>query len=412
MRAYKPLLVYSNHVRETLRNPNYTLWSLEPTPLLYPAINLVTGNPGVLWRSVDLVEQQIRGEFPVELPISALVLGKHNLSTSPGMSVTWELSNTVDFTVIEYSGTWEGYSSAIPSYGQDTPLALLADKAYNVRYWRVIITDPNNPKGYISAGQLMLGQHVVLDYGHLAGASFAHKSISKLTYTYGGAGVVSARDSNFDFSGKYNLITEAEKDLLLKVFRVSKQQLMYFDPYYMPGDQSRTAVFGGLGLITKNSGLTFDVKTRRYSTGITFSLFQSRGEEPDIVAPIVSIYEHEVLCDSISISVFWDLTTEITLDWGDGTVEAYPSVDGTGNETVVHTYPSAQEYTITVTASSRGGTSTDSIIAETALPPEVEIVEISKLATDVDVSIDYIDADFIQIDWGDGTIDIIDVPVV
>ncbi len=137
-----------------------------------------------------------------------------------------------------------------------------------------------------------------------------------------------------------------------------------------------------------------------------------------VPAPVISILEtfYYGLEASVTIgSTGGDVRySDLTIDWGDGNVEALvrpPSVPDAvpANYTVSHTYDTYGAYTVTVTGTNATGSDTDTTMFESSAVPSVNITSLTADELVVTLTLAFSGGELpgmgdVTIDWGDGSV--------
>ena len=154
-----------------------------------PASNLLTTQPTLVWRSANLTSVALVFSLPVAASVDTLGLLFSNLRSTD--TVRWRAGATAAAT----SGTTPLYDSGLlPAYSgllsaphraksitsMTTPVA--------AQFWRVDISAPSHPAGFVSAGNVIIGKR--LSMGGAAGGmdwncEFSWTDLSTVTTTAG-----------------------------------------------------------------------------------------------------------------------------------------------------------------------------------------------------------------------------------
>ena len=167
----------------------------------YAVSNLVSTQPGKLWRSTSAAAQTITGDLGEDKRINGFVLYAHNLSNDGSATVQLTLSNNSGHTDQVYDTTveatdplygWgegpygmEGYGGYSDEGWQQQFTTIWIASTQVARYFRLIITDTANSDNYVEAGRIKLGQYVDVRYRY--GYDMGWTEQTEIIRTRGGA---------------------------------------------------------------------------------------------------------------------------------------------------------------------------------------------------------------------------------
>lgn len=150
-----------------------------------------------VWRSTDTDDQVITGTLSSVQPLDGLVVYRHNLS--PAAMIQWELLSDGDvvydsgMTTTAYLVTPPNLRVGIDPWGLTYSDALPANQT--VRWpglqfadqYRITISDPGNPDGYIQVGRIVAGFAFSPQYNPAYGLSLTWQEDAEQRRTEGGS---------------------------------------------------------------------------------------------------------------------------------------------------------------------------------------------------------------------------------
>jgi len=199
-----------------------------------PATNMLNTQPRRLWRSTDTQKQVLYFDAGESNLVSALYIGNHNFSGNS--LITWELSDTSDFSDILYTATEAGilplvglgldpmgsnqvgiggYADAQFSFSQSIHFVQRDNTSNQVlpvycRYIRLTIEDTGNRDGYIEIGRVKFGTWVQSDKGLSFNYSFGGLSDTQIIKSRGGAMRAIPKPNYREANCLFNFLTEDE----------------------------------------------------------------------------------------------------------------------------------------------------------------------------------------------------------
>lgn len=151
------------------------------------------------WRSQTLASPEwIRRDLGSAQQVTAVVLADHNLSSGATIALA---GNSAD--------AWgaPAYTLAIP-WAADLIVAYL-DQTY--RYWRLELTDPTNPAGYLELGDWFLGTYFEPASNYARGWGQDAVAVETIIRTDAGARRHLVQSTAEEFTLPYRLLTEADR---------------------------------------------------------------------------------------------------------------------------------------------------------------------------------------------------------
>jgi hypothetical protein len=109
--------------------------------------SLAADDPDRQWRSQGCAQESITVDMATPRQVQALVLGHHNLSAQASVSI-----------MAHHQDQWSAPAfTLVPNL---TSPHLVCFPGVSYRYWRLELSDPGNPDGYLRAAQLFLGRYL------------------------------------------------------------------------------------------------------------------------------------------------------------------------------------------------------------------------------------------------------------
>jgi hypothetical protein len=152
-----------------------------------PVANLQTMDPKKKWRAMVTAAAITIDAGAAGLAATGLALIGHNLTAAGTIRVRAKATSdvtvapTIDTTA---KSAWPATGKPTDSYWNHYLSWLEWANAAALRYWRIDLSDPGNPAGYLQAGRLMLGAYwrpsINFDYDG-APLAYAQKDIQVLT---------------------------------------------------------------------------------------------------------------------------------------------------------------------------------------------------------------------------------------
>lgn len=216
------------------------------------AENVQSSPTEIPWRSTTTYTQVLTGDFLSTQPVDALCLYGH--SFSPTAVLKFYLSNESDFFSPIYAAAlaagsirWGlgegplgtsglgGYESQDVGYAQH--LLHWLDEALLARYWRITITDTQNPDGFIQIGRVLVGKYWAPINNMVWGYELGPQDDTELRRTRGGSLRSIARPSHRSASVSLDWLSEVEEGALHDMFlRAGKRLDLLFSGYPQRGD--------------------------------------------------------------------------------------------------------------------------------------------------------------------------------
>ncbi len=210
------------------------LAALSASPALaLPASNLQTQSRGEIMRTTGVATQQILGDFDQARICSACALVRHNLTSA----ATWRLEL---FSGAGQSGTTvydSGSVTALPGYGWGEfrwgvdawggSIFLGWGQAFSNLWFaatpalsfRLTISDPGNPVGYLQASRLVIGAYFEPLRNMSSGVDVSWAENSAQRRTDGGSLRTDGRVAYRRWQFSLDFLNAAERGVVLDVFR-------------------------------------------------------------------------------------------------------------------------------------------------------------------------------------------------
>lgn len=228
----------------------------------YLASNLQNPLRSKSWRSTAVASESVVFDFQTTEAMDSVV-------------IMWPLENGIRLTDtatirIQANATnvWTTPSvNQLLTINNDYSLAshyFATDQSY--RYWRVLITDPGNPWGYIEVGQVWIGKALSIQNAE-NGFKFSINDPSKITMNNYGHRYVDEYPSRNRLEVSYSYLEYAEVQILENAYRVNgvkKPVLMILDPEAVVFNKDHFVLYGLMG---SQFGLSH----------VTYNLFNSDG---------------------------------------------------------------------------------------------------------------------------------------
>jgi hypothetical protein len=181
-----------------------------------PVTNLQDQTRARLWRSANISDQTITGDFNSICNVSAFALIRPNLTDAATLRLRiWDApgqtgSLLYDSTTVTFSAI--GWASAFAT--------LFFNAVIGAKSFSIVISDPSNPSGYMQASRLFLGLHFEPITNISYGLRLAWEEASKQLRTDGGTLRTDSFQAYRRWSFRLGFLNETERTQLLEAMRV------------------------------------------------------------------------------------------------------------------------------------------------------------------------------------------------
>lgn len=152
-----------------------------------PLANAQTPDPGEVARTINA--SPASSTFVVNIgsssPVGGIAVTNGNFSYGATYAITG--SNSSAFTSLVYDSGVVPIPGASDDWPELVCFAAILPTDQSAQFWRIAISDPSNPAGYVQFGRVIVGRAFRPSINYEYGAEFSHEPIYRRVTSVGGA---------------------------------------------------------------------------------------------------------------------------------------------------------------------------------------------------------------------------------